>query len=205
MLTWTTVTKLADTVVMLPMAIFCLVWLLKSGAKHLAISWCLLLCGGLGVVALSKIAFFGWGIGIPSLDFIGISGHAMRASAIMPVLLYLLFINASAYTRWLAIGAGLGFGILISVSRIMVHAHSVSEVVTGFCLGAFVSAAFLWRLIHAVPGAPLRPAYAISLVLWLLMLAYGTKPAPTEHWLQYVALTFSGHDKPYSREQLRSK
>lgn len=201
MLTWTTFTKLADTIVMLPMAIFCLIWLLKSGVKRLAIRWCLLLCAGLAVVALSKIAFFGWGIGIPLLDFTGFSGHAMRASAIMPVLLYLLVIHTSAYTRVMAVSAGIAFGMLISVSRVMVHAHSVSEVVTGFFLGALVSAAFLWRLIHAIPGVPLRPVYAISLALLLFIPAFGVKPAPTEHWLRYVSLTLSGHDKPYSRAQ----
>jgi membrane-associated phospholipid phosphatase len=205
MLTWTTVTKLADTIVLLPAAIFCLVWLLTSGAKRLALWWCLLLFSGLSLVAITKIAFFGWGVGISSLDFIGISGHAMRASAIMPVLLYALVSNAPAYKRLAAIGAGIGFGVLISVSRIMVHAHSVSEVVSGFCLGAIVSAAFLWRLIHAMPVAPPRPAYAVSLLLLLLMPFFGAKPAPTERWLKYVAVTLSGHDKPYSREQLGFK
>jgi hypothetical protein len=129
----------------------------------------------------------------------------MRASAIMPVLLYRLVINAPAYIRLLAMGAGIGFDILISISRIMVHAHSVSEVVTEFCLDAVVSATFLWRLTHAAPSAPPRPVYAISLLLLLLIPSFNTKLAPTESWLKYVAVTLSGHDKPYSREQLGFK
>lgn len=205
MLPWITVTKLADTIVLLPAAVFCLAWLLTAGAKRLALWWCLLLLSGLSLVAITKIAFFGWGVGISSLDFIGISGHAMRASAIMPVLLYALVSNASAYKRLMAVGAGIGFGVLISVSRLMVHAHSVSEVVSGFLLGAVVSAVFLWRLIHAMPVAPPRPAYTVLLLLLLLMPFFGAKPTPTERWLKYVALTLSGHDKPYSREQLKLK
>lgn len=204
MVTWTTFTKFADTIVLLPAALVCLIWLVTSGNKRLALWWCLLLFSGLSLVATTKIAFLGWGVGISSLDFTGISGHAMRASAIMPVLLYVLASNAPAYTRLAAIGAGVGFGVLISVSRIMVHAHSVSEVVTGFFLGVVVSATFLWRLIQ-VPVAPLKPGYAVSLLLLLLMPFFGAKPAPTERWLEYVALTLSGHDKPYSREQLRSQ
>jgi hypothetical protein len=58
MLTWSAFTKIADTMVMLPMAVFCLLWLLKSDEKRLGISWCLLICAGLGALALSKIVFF---------------------------------------------------------------------------------------------------------------------------------------------------
>lgn len=204
MLFWITITKLADTIVLLPASMFCLTWLVASGAKRLALWWGFLLFSGLSIVAISKIAFFGWGMGISSLDFMGISGHAMRASAIMPVLLYALVSNSSAYIRLIAFAAGLGFSVLISISRIIVGEHSISEVVTGFLLGAVVSALLLSRLIHAGFIARPRPAYAISFLLLLLMPIFGIKPAPTERWLVYVALILSGHDTAYSREQLRS-
>jgi membrane-associated phospholipid phosphatase len=98
----------------------------------------------------------------------------MRASAIISVLLYRLVINAPAYIRLLAMGAGIGFGILISISRIMVHAHSVSEVVTGFCLDAVVSATFLWRLTHTAPRACYEPVVNKETVLLSMRQAKAT-------------------------------
>jgi len=201
MFTWIIITRLADTVVMLPAAALCLTWLLMGGATRLAGWWCVLLSGGLIAVAATKIAYLGWGIGIPALDFTGISGHAMRATAVMPVLLCLVFINASRHVRVGAITAGMLSGVLIGVSRLMVHAHSPSEAVAGCVLGAVVSATFLCMLFR-VPQPPLRfrERRALPLLLLLLVPIFAAKPAPTERWLHVVATTLSGHDQLYRRD-----
>jgi membrane-associated phospholipid phosphatase len=200
MLNWIAVTRLADTVVMLPAAALCLTWLLMSGATRLALWWCVLLTGGLALVAVTKIAFLGWGIGIPAWDFTGISGHAMRANAIMPVLLYLVFIKSSRRVRQGAVMTGAAFGVLLGVSRFVVNAHSPSEVVTGCLLGAIVSTAFLAMMpAPPRPGLEIRPAQALPLLLLLLLPIFTAKPAPTERWLRSVAMTLSGHEKLYSR------
>lgn len=201
MLNWISITRLADTAVMLPAAILCLIWLLMSGATRLALWWSALLCGGLAFVAVTKIAFLGWGIGIPTLDFTGISGHAMRATAIMPVLLYLVFINASRRLRQGAVITGMAFGVLIGVSRLMVHAHSPSEAVAGCLLGALVSTAFIGMMVvQTRPASELtKSAHALPLLLLLLLPIFTAKPAPTERWLHSVAMTLSGHEKLYSR------
>jgi membrane-associated phospholipid phosphatase len=201
MLNWISVTRLADTVVMLPAAALCLTWLLMGGAIPLALWWSVLLFAGLIIVAATKIAFLGWGIGLPALDFTGISGHAMRASAIMPVLLYLVFINASWRWRLGAVAAGLVFGVVIGVSRLMVHVHSPAEVVAGCLLGAGVSATFLWMMLRAPqPVLRLRERYALPLLLLLLVPVFTAKPAPTERWLHAVAMKLSGQEKLYSRD-----
>jgi membrane-associated phospholipid phosphatase len=200
MLNWISVTRLADTVVMLPAAALCLIWLLMGGATRLALWWCVLLSGGLIVVAATKIAFLGWGIGISALDFTGVSGHAMRATAIMPVLLYLVFINSSWRMRLGAVAAGMVFGILIGVSRLMVHAHSPAEVVAGCLLGAGVSTAVLRRMLTAPqPVLRFKDRYALPLLLLLLVPVFTARPAPTERWLHAVAMTLSGHQNVYSR------
>lgn len=200
MLNWISVTRLADTVVMLPAAALCLLWLLMGRATRLALWWCVLLSGGLAVVAVTTIAFLGWGIGIPAWDFTGISGHAMRATAIMPVLLYLVFIKFSRRVRQGAVMSGVAFGVLIGVSRLMVNAHSPSEAIAGCLLGAMVSKAFLAMMPGpARPCLEIRPAQALPLLLLLLLPIFTAKPAPTERWLRSVAMTLSGHETLYSR------
>jgi membrane-associated phospholipid phosphatase len=206
MLNWISVTRLADTVVMLPAAVLCLIWLMMGGASRLALWWCVLLSAGLILVAATKIAFLGWGIGISALDFTGISGHAMRATAIMPVLLYLVFINASWRWRVGAIKAGMVFGVLIGVSRLVVHVHSPTEVVAGCLLGAVVSSTFL-RMMLRVPQPVLQPRkrYALPLLVLLLVPVFTAKPAPTERWMDAIAMTLSGHEKLYSRGHCRGQ
>jgi len=206
MLNWMSVTRLGDTVVMLPAAVLCLTWLLMGGATQLALWWCVLLSAGLIIVAATKIAFLGWGIGISALDFTGISGHAMRATAVMPVLLYLTVINTSWCIRLGAVVAGMVVGLLIGASRLIVHVHSPTEVVAGCMLGAAVSATFLWQLHRrAAPGLRLRARYAMPLLLLLLVPVFTAKPAPTERWLDAVAKTLTGHEKLYSRGYDRGK
>lgn len=124
----------------------------------------------------------------------------MRATAITPVLLYLVFINASWHLRLGAVAAGAGFGVLIGVSRLMVHAHSPAEAIAGCLLGAAVSTAFLWMMLRAPQSVSrLQEKHALPLLLMLLVPVFAAKPAPTEHWLHAVAVTLSGHEKLYSR------
>jgi membrane-associated phospholipid phosphatase len=197
MLTWLAFTKLADTVVMLPAAMLCLFWLAIAREWRLAGLWCLLLGAGLLLVTATKIAFIGWGIGIPELDFTGISGHAMRAAAIMPVTLYLLAQKARPWGCRIAVIAGMGFGLGVSVSRLMLQVHSASEVMAGYILGAAISLTFIRMLVDASRIRLPKPALALGLLL--LLPASMAAPAPTEQWLQQVALSLSGHGRPFVR------
>jgi membrane-associated phospholipid phosphatase len=197
MLNWMTFTKLADTVVMLPAAALCIAWLMLGRAWRLAVWWCALLMLGLTLVAASKIAFIGWALGIESLDFTGLSGHAMRASAIAPVFLYLLFQRTSAPVRLAAVLAGMGFSLLISVSRLLVNAHSVSEVVGGYLLGIVIGLAFIRRCVETRPCVLTPPLLVLGLLI--LVPAPMLEPAPTERWVQAMALQLSGRERPYTR------
>ncbi|MBK4734326.1 phosphatase PAP2 family protein [Noviherbaspirillum pedocola] len=198
--TWTLFTKLADTYVLLPAALLCMLCLASARAWRLTAVWAVLLGCGLALVAATKLAFVGWGIGSRDWNFTGISGHAMRAAAIAPVLFYLLAQNSGLVVRMLAIFGGITFGILIGISRLAVHVHSVSEVVTGCLLGIVISLPFL-ALLERSP----RPAFPRHLLLAAalpLLAMTGTPGAPTEKWLERVALSLSGHSAPYTRNDL---
>jgi membrane-associated phospholipid phosphatase len=201
MLNWMMFTKLADTVVLVPASLLCVAWLLFQKQWRPAIWWLALLGGGLALVAISKLAFVGWGIGNCALDFTGISGHAMRATAIMPVLLYLAVSNATAQVRAMAFSAGLLFGFLIGVSRLALQVHSVSEVVSGCLLGAAISLVFAKMLIGLPRPVCVPPALALGLLL--LAPAPLSQAAPTEQWLEQIALSLSGREAPYRREDLQ--
>ncbi len=198
MITWQTITNLASFSVIAPAAVAVTAWLLLGRAWRLTAWWLILFLGGMTLVVASKIAFIGWGIGSREYDFTGFSGHVVRAVAIVPVLLYLVSQRTSAYLRITSVLLGLAFGTLIAVSRIEVHAHSLSESVTGWLLGAVIS---LWMIYLLKQSPPVRANHWF-LALGLLGLVFASpyaEPTPTQRWITQAALYLSGHDRPYIR------
>jgi membrane-associated phospholipid phosphatase len=194
---WSRITVLGDVIVTLPAAAAIVIWLCSGQAWRVTAWWIGLFGTGMAIVVATKIAFIGWGVGISSVDFTGISGHAMRASAVLPVLGYLITQNASARAQRAGILSGFAFGVLITVSRVMVGAHSTSEAVTGEILGSLVAFAFI-----AIAGQMVTPAVNRWLVgasaAGLVWMSSG-EPAPTQELLTEFALVLSGHEYPFTR------
>jgi hypothetical protein len=91
------------------------------------------------IVTATKIAFMGFGWGIASIDFTGMSGHAMLAAAIYPVLVA-VFIPPTETWRAVAMALAAAVVALVAVSRVAIDAHSASEVLSGCAVGALAAA-----------------------------------------------------------------
>ena len=126
---WINFTHFGGSTVMLPAALVITAWLIVGRAWRMAFWWCGLFCAGLLLVLATKIAFVGWGVGIRAIDFTGVSGHAMRATAVMPVMLYLILQKTPRPVCAAGVLLGFVFGVLIGRSRLIVNAHSMSEAV----------------------------------------------------------------------------
>lgn len=198
MISWLTITRLAGMTVTAPVAMAIAAFLVVEGERRLALLWCLLFAAGLGLVVMTKIAFIGWGVGIGSFDFTGASGHTMRATALAPVVLYLLLHKASRSMRMIGILTGLAFGVLIGISRLALHAHSVSEAVAGWLLGTLVGLGFI-GLAGPLQRPVLNPGRVAGGMVALLLLAAFARPFPTQAWLTKASLFIAGHDKPFVR------
>lgn len=197
MLPWTKITYLGDTSLMAPAALVIGLWLLVTHRQRLLWYWCGLLGPALALVAATKIAFLGWGIGIPALNFTGFSGHATFATAVLPVMAFLLLQHRSVALRTAGVLAGLALGLLVGMSRLRLGVHSSAEVIAGCMLGALVSLGFI-RVSSFVRPAVLHRALA-GVGLALLFAASYTQAAPTQRLFVRVALYLSGHDQPYVR------
>lgn len=198
MIPWATITSLGDMTVTAPAAAAIMAGFALTRAWRLALLWAMLFIGGLALVAATKIAFIGWGIGIRSIDFAGFSGHSMRATAIAPVFCYLMLQKAPATARMLGVFLGIVIGVLIGISRIVLHAHSLSETVAGCILGGIVSLAFIWILSRSQQFELTRPLAAFCLIA-LVLLPYA-EPAPTQRLIVDISLHLSGNDQPFVRD-----
>ncbi len=201
MIPWGHITSVADTVVTLPAAATIAVWLGAGRAWRMALWWCALFISGLALVAATKIAFIGWGIGVSALDFMGMSGHAMRAIAVFPVIFYLVLQRSPRAVRISGVSLGILIGILVGVSRVVLDFHSMSEVLAGCAMGAVVSLGFIW-IARGMPR-PYVNRWLIAFGLFALLPTSYAKPAPTNLWMNAIALYLSGNEMPYDRSSGR--
>lgn len=204
---WHLVTRLGEAQVLLPLALGLALLLWQRGSSpRLALGW----IGWIAVVAAittaSKVAFLGWGVGSAALDFTGISGHAMFSAAIYPVLLRLLPAGRgrrAALWRALGVSAGVMLAALVAASRLMVDAHSLSEVVTGMALGLAASALTLRLATPADSPRAGLPRWVPALVAtWLVLLPHGLPTLGTHALVTELALSLSGRSVPYVRRDL---
>jgi membrane-associated phospholipid phosphatase len=235
---WRTLTWLGDSGLLLPVAVFVALVLLRvgHGLRRPAVTWCVVF-GSCGLaVMVSKLAFMGWGIGSARFNFTGVSGHTAIGTALWPVALWLMATawerrhprpadtthalkgaiarggpypgpdgsiaarNGERLRRAAAL-AGFALGGAIGVSRLALRAHSMSEVVAGFLLGAAASTVFLaiaWRRTR-----PPRAHPALLLILLVPLAFFGPDaPAPTHQLLERIAMGVAGIDRPFRRMDL---
>ena len=181
---------------MVPMALIVAAWLLASRSWRGAGWWLALFGLATLLVVSTKIAYIGWGIGVRSLDFTGISGHGMTAAATLTVA---GFLAGDRYSKiWAAAGVGLGalVGLLIAASRVILGFHSPAEVIAGCSLG-FAIAMTTISIIRANPRVAAVPSVFVLLLLMLVVAVQHGRRAPTEHLITKIALYLSGRSAPF--------
>ncbi|HBS5720149.1 TPA: phosphatase PAP2 family protein [Klebsiella aerogenes] len=205
---WQFVSFFGDSTVLLPSAVVLFaVLVLRKTSRTLAWQWAMLFGITGTVVCISKLAFMGWGIGIREIDFTGFSGHTALSTAFWPILLWLLTSRASSSLRWGTVLLGFVLAGIVGYSRLMIHAHSVSEVVSGFILGACGSLIFLllqWRA-HSSRTAQISWTGALSMVIIPLVLLNTGAKAPTQSLLGELATMIGPFEKPFTRADLHEQ
>lgn len=195
---WQILTHLGASSLLLPVIALLIAGLWQSRQIAALRIW---LAGILTATALTlatKILYMGWGIGIPSLDFTGISGHTLLATSVLPLL---SVVSLGAWgKRSLPLTALLGLllGAGVGISRIALDTHSNSEVVLGWLLGAAIS----YGTLRLMDTAARPPAYVKAIPL-LLLLAFNTAASTylPSHALEVrAAMLLSGRDTPHARQ-----
>ena len=213
------ITRMGEIGILWPAAIVLALWMLRvGGSSRLALGWLLPLGAATFVTSVSKIAFLGWGYGIAALDFTGFSGHAMFSAAIYPVLAHALAGRHQALAeggdatpprrswRDAAVPAGYAFALLIAYSRVVVHAHSWSEAISGFCLGAVASGCTLYLARRRATG-PARPAWRwglCGLAAWLAFMPSHAGPTQTHGAVTALSIRLAGRQHPFTRADLHA-
>jgi membrane-associated phospholipid phosphatase len=198
---WQLLTRLGEAQILLPAAAVAVLALLRRQPGRVLVAWWAgLLALAILVTTATKVAFIGWGLGSQALDFTGISGHAMFAAAVFPLLL------GAVVPRWRggavpAVAAGVALALLVGFSRLEVRAHTVSEVVAGLALGGAVSAAVLWRT--RLPPLRLSVWPPLLVLAWFALTPTQAPPSRSHDMVTRLALSLSGHAVPHTRAEFR--
>ena len=198
---WLLLTRLGEAQILFPLAAAAAAWLwLQANQAALARRWLLCLSLATALTTASKLAFIGWGWGWAELDFTGISGHAMVSAATLPMLAWAALLGRSQRLQQRGVACAFGLAALIAYSRLEVGAHSSSEAVAGFALGALASAMTL-------PPAPQRPVAAplwlpVGVLSLLLLLPLNAPTSRSHDWVTQLSLQLSGRVLAFQRHDL---
>jgi membrane-associated phospholipid phosphatase len=198
-----TITRLGEAQILLPAALLGMVSAGRSGWPA-AWRWMVLIGAAGGLTLLSKLAFIGWGLGWAWADFTGVSGHTLFASAVLPPLALLLTMGRTRAARSALVMLAIAMAAAVGVSRVLLGAHSVSEVVAGWVLGGG-AAALAWSALSQLVRRPDRPAHswaALAVLLWGVLAVGQAAPSRSHERVTAMALHLSGRSVPYQRADL---
>jgi membrane-associated phospholipid phosphatase len=200
---WLAITQFGNSMLLLPAALVLFLWMLADHRRSLALTWAV--CFGFAVllVLASKLAFLGWGFGIRALDFTGFSGHSTVSTAVFPMLAYLLSVRRGAgglaIRGGVAVALGLAVGVIVSVSRLVLAAHSESEVVAGFLLGGWAALCPIW-IERGKPNEGAHRWVGVAVLVALMLAPQAGRPAEAHGIVVKLALWASGRSEPFTRE-----
>jgi membrane-associated phospholipid phosphatase len=165
--------------------------------------WLVATCAAGVLVAVSKIAFYGWGTGVKAWNLAMPSGHATLALALWPLLLAALVPVQRRVWRHLSMTIGILLGIACAGSRVVLHAHPLSEAVAGSVIGLVVMAIALpamQTLQLVIPRGVIMGAGLLVLLLWAVPYSLHI---PTETWLARSGAWLAGRQAPVARKDWR--
>ncbi|KAA5933508.1 phosphatase PAP2 family protein [Pantoea sp. Bo_2] len=199
---WKTLTYFGDSMLLIPTAVIIALILPWKSDNRLTVFYWIVAFGLAGLtVSLSKILFLGFGIGSARFNFTGFSGHSAMSATLWPVMLWLISGRWKAVWRIAAIGVGYLIPLMVGFSRLVIHAHSKSEVATGLLLGFTLSTAFLISQRRTSLKGFSWPQVGAALLVPFVLMGHG-RVATTQQFLERFSASLAGLEKPYTRADL---
>ena len=196
---WKTLTYFGDSMLLIPTAVIIALILPWKSDNRLTVFYWIVAFGLAGLtVSLSKILFLGFGIGSARFNFTGFSGHSAMSATLWPVMLWLISGRWAAVWRIAAIGVGYLIPLMVGFSRLVIHAHSKSEVATGLLLGFTLSTAFLISQRRTSLKGFSWPQVGAALLVPFVLMSHG-RAATTQQFLARFSASLAGLEKPYTR------
>lgn len=185
-------TDFADQAVILPLVAVVTLVLAAQRRWRVLAAWLLATLGVLGTVLALKVACYacGWLLPVLGPDQLALrspSGHAASAAVTYGGITALLVQQTGLGTRpsvLVALATALGMAVLIGVTRVQLHAHSVSEVAVALGVGTVGALAFA-KL--SGPELMRRSGVPVMAAALIVMVLFHGRHLPAEAVIQGVS------------------
>lgn len=162
-----TVTDLGDLAVLLPLTLVITLWLVVIRQSRLVVWWLVAVALCMGSTAVLKIYFY---VCPPVTDLHSPSGHTSLSTLVYGTLTLAAAAAVAGWRRSMVMIAGAALIGGIGVSRLIVHAHSIPEIVVGSAIGLCALALFGAQFWACRPAElRLRPFVVLCAVLMVLL------------------------------------
>lgn len=167
------VTDFADQAVILPVLATVALGLALRRERRAALWWVVAVGGVLGMLGALKLLTYGCGwrleaLAAGQLDVRSPSGHVASASVVAGGLAALALARWRRVELWSA-AVALGAGLLIGATRVLLRAHSPSEVLIALPIGVAGALLLAGRTRARPPRRPLGPVLASAALVALLL------------------------------------
>lgn len=161
------VTDFGDLAVVVPLTLAILVWLLWLGKRREALWWCLAVIFCAGGTAVLKISFFACP---PVEDLHSPSGHTALSLLVYGGIAAIVAVEREGWRRRLVVALAASFIGAIAISRVLIDAHTILEVVTGLFVGLAPLACFVavYHKRHA-GRVEVRPIVVAAILIAVIM------------------------------------
>lgn len=178
------VTDFADQSVLEPALVWLVLVLVWLRLPRAAAGWAVAVVASFGLIGAMKLLFAACGSPLPHHALVSPSGHTMAATVFYGGIAQMLVPSAGA-----AMAVALGVALLIGATRVLLHAHTVAEVLVGAAVG-LTTVVVLRRMtntaraVFAARDRRWRTGLLMVLLLPCLLL-HGSR-SHAEGWLQIM-------------------
>jgi len=176
------ITDCGDLAILLPVACVLTLWAALIRKQAIFKWWLVALALCIGGTGILKIYFFACP---PLSDLHSPSGHTSLSTLVYGTLTLAAARTMQDWRRWLVVIAGAMFIVAIALSRIVVHAHSIPEVLLGSALGLVALSVLVAAYLRDTPTKIyLAPLVTISVMLVVLLNGHELR---AEEFLHHIA------------------
>jgi membrane-associated phospholipid phosphatase len=180
-----TVTDVADTAVMVPVALAISLQMYVTGFRRIALIVLLSLFLAAGAIGTLKVVIGGCDVIRTHVGMRSPSGHAALSAAVLLPTSALIASHFESWKRYLPLLAAALTIALITASRVLLGHHSGVEAVVGLIVGVSIGAPISWYILRLQPKA-LQVLPILVLVLIVTLSLIGTR-APSESFVHVLA------------------
>ncbi|HEV2549953.1 MAG TPA: phosphatase PAP2 family protein [Stellaceae bacterium] len=149
------VTDLGDSALLLPASALLFAYLLYLRAASVARIWVMALALCALLTLLLKVAFYTCGMAVPVLAMRSPSGHTSLSTTFYGCAALMMTGDKERATQVMVLAGGTFLALAVALSRVLLHAHTMSEVALGLTIGVlcvvWFGSAYLGRPPLSVP------------------------------------------------------